>query len=274
MTIYREKKENIQNALTIAGSDSCGGAGIQADLKTFSALGLYGLSAITSLTAQNTMGVKKIYSVDPIFFKEQLVCLFEDIDISTVKIGMLENEKIIKIVFEVLEKYRPKFIVLDPVMFSKNGNLLIEKKDINNLKEFLLPIASIITPNILESAMLTNKKTAENEEEIMEQGEILKKICKRVLIKGGHYSKKDSSDWFFSKNKKIRFYAQRIKTKRKIHGTGCTFSSALASFRVYKKNWIDSVQSAKTWIQKCIIKSNFLKVGKGLKVLNHFYECW
>ncbi|ODJ13948.1 bifunctional hydroxymethylpyrimidine kinase/phosphomethylpyrimidine kinase, partial [Serratia sp. ISTD04] len=201
------------NALTIAGTDPSGGAGIQADLKAFSALGAYGTSVITALVAQNTRGVQSVYYIDPAFVAAQLDSVFSDVRIDSVKIGMLANADIVQAVAERLRHYRPEFVVLDTVMLAKSGDPLLAPEAVASIRRELLPLVSIITPNLPEAAALLACAPAEDEAQMREQGRALLAMgCRAVLMKGGHLSESESPDWLFTAEGEQRFTAPRVAT--------------------------------------------------------------
>jgi hydroxymethylpyrimidine/phosphomethylpyrimidine kinase len=265
----------IFNALTIAGSDSSGGAGIQADLKTFAALKVYGLSVLTALTAQNTQGVTALREVSSDFLMAQLNAVFEDIRIDTVKIGMLANAKIIKTVAKALIHYQPKYVVLDTVMIAKSGHMLLEKEAVNALRDILLPIVDLITPNLPEAATLCETSVAPDEKAMRKQARLLLAMgCKAVLIKGGHLQNDNSPDWLLTPQETTCFELPRISTNH-IHGTGCTLSAAIAALRPQRLNWSETIKDAKDFLQGALKASNVLTVGKGaIGPLHHFYQWW
>lgn len=233
------------NALTIAGTDPSGGAGIQADLKTFSALGAYGATVITALVAQNTQGVQSVYRIEPDFVAAQLDSIFSDLRIDTVKIGMLAETDIVEAVAERLAHYRVGNVVLDTVMLAKSGDPLLSSSAVATLRTRLLPHVALITPNLPEAAALLDTSHARNEREMHQQGEALLALgCEAVLMKGGHLDDPESPDWLFTRTGATRFTAPRIATKN-THGTGCTLSAALAALRPRHENWADTVMEAK-----------------------------
>lgn len=263
-------------ALTIAGSDSSGGAGIQADLKTFATLGCYGVSVITALTAQNTQGVQAILAVPPKFVRQQLDSCFSDIKINAIKTGMLFSASIIEVVAEYIANYRIP-LILDPVMVSKNGNLLLKKSAINSLSEKLLPLATLLTPNIDEAEYLLKKSISITDKQTMQQA--ARELCdmgpKAVLLKGGHLHTKTSDDCLYIKkdNKFYWFEAQRVVTKN-THGTGCTLSSAITAFMAQGNNLVDSVNYAKKYITKALVVGSKYRFGSGHGPVHHFYKVW
>lgn len=262
------------NALTIAGTDPSGGAGIQADLKAFSALGAYGASVITALVAQNTRGVQSVYNIDPAFVAAQLDSVFSDVRIDSTKIGMLANTDIVQAVAERLRHYQPAFVVLDTVMLAKSGDPLLAPEAVDSIRRELLPLVSIITPNLPEAAALLECAPAENERQMREQGQALLAMgCRAVLMKGGHLSESESPDWLFSDGQELRFTAPRVAT-RHTHGTGCTLSAALAALRPRHDDWASTVASAKDYLQKTLQQADTLEVGQGIGPVHHFHAWW
>lgn len=262
------------NALTIAGTDPSGGAGIQADLKTFSALGAYGCSVITALVAQNTCGVQSVYRIEPEFVAAQLDSVFSDVRIDTTKIGMLAETDIVEVVAERLQRYQVQSVVLDTVMLAKSGDPLLSTAAVDTLRRRLLPHVSIITPNLPEAAALLDAPHARNEREMLEQGRaLLATGCGAVLMKGGHLDDADSPDWLFTRDGEQRFNAPRIVTKN-THGTGCTLSAALAALRPRHSNWADTVKQAKEWLSAALAQADSLEVGKGIGPVHHFHAWW
>ncbi|MGL6019852.1 MAG: bifunctional hydroxymethylpyrimidine kinase/phosphomethylpyrimidine kinase [Gibbsiella quercinecans] len=262
------------NALTIAGTDPSGGAGIQADLKTFSALGAYGTSVITALVAQNTRGVQSVYNIAPEFVAAQMDSVLSDVRIDSAKIGMLANAEIVQAVAERLRHYQPPFVVLDTVMLAKSGDPLLAPEAVAAIRQLLLPQVAIITPNLPEAAALLGCALAENERQMREQGRALLALgCKAVLIKGGHLSEQESPDWLFSTEGERRFTAPRVAT-RHTHGTGCTLSAALSALRPRHANWAEAVAAAKGYLQKALEQADTLEVGHGIGPVHHFHAWW
>lgn len=267
----------MKNVLTIAGSDSCGGAGIQADLKTFSANGVYGMSVITAITAQNTMGVFKVQDIDEEIIGAQIDAIFEDINVDAVKIGMVSKISTINIISEKLRKYKPKNLVLDPVMISKSGYSLLKPESKSALIKKLIPLAYVITPNVPEALEIISGVTSEKIEiktiEDMELAakEIYKLGCKNVFLKGGHMEGNTAVDILYDGENIYKFYAERINTKN-THGTGCTISSAIASNLALGFSIEESIKRAKDYITTAIIHS--LDIGHGVGPTNHFYELY
>lgn len=256
--------------LTIASSDSGSGAGIQADIKTFAAMGVFGTSVIVALTAQNTKEVRSVFAVDVKFIEDQLDVIFEDFDIKAIKIGMLFDEKIIAIVSQKLQQYKAQNIVLDPVMISKSGAKLLKDTSIKMMKEKLMPIASLITPNIPEAMELTGTKI-ENIKEMEEAARLISELgCKNVLLKGGHLKDEIITDVLYNENNFYYFKSQKIATKN-THGTGCTYSSAIAANLAKGFDMVQAVSKAKEYVFNTIKHADKLMVGKGFGPLNHFY---
>ena len=252
--------------LIIAGSDSSGGAGIQADLKTVTSLGSYGMTAITAVTVQNTTGVKSVVSIDPKKIYEQIVFTSEDIKPDAIKIGMLHSTEVIKKVLKALEKIKVKKIILDPVMIAKGGARLIDEKAIKILKKELIKKVDLITPNIPEAEVLTEMKINTVEDMILAANKLIVLGAKNVLIKGGHLNKKKLFDIFLSKKDFKIFESKKFKTKN-THGTGCTLSSAITTFYSCGKSIKKSCELAIKYVNSAI-KSN-PKLGKGHGPINH-----
>ena len=252
--------------LIIAGSDSSGGAGIQADLKTVTSLGSYGMTAITAVTVQNTTGVKSVVSIDPKKIYEQIVFTSEDIKPDAIKIGMLHSTEVIKKVLKALEKIKVKKIILDPVMIAKGGARLIDEKAIKILKKELIKKVDLITPNIPEAEVLTEMKINTVEDMILAANKLIILGAKNVLIKGGHLNKKKLFDIFLSKKDFKIFESKKFITKN-THGTGCTLSSAITTFYSCGKSIKKSCELAIKYVNSAI-KSN-PKLGKGHGPINH-----
>ncbi|MFD1706652.1 bifunctional hydroxymethylpyrimidine kinase/phosphomethylpyrimidine kinase [Siminovitchia sediminis] len=257
----------MKTALTIAGSDSGGGAGIQADLKTFSACGVFGMSAITAVTAQNTVEVRSVQNIDLSVIRDQIAAVFEDIDVDAVKIGMLGNSDIIQTVSDTLKVYQPKYLVIDPVMVSKGGHHLLEKEAVATLSNLLLPMASLVTPNIPEAEVLTGNRIQSESDMYEACRKILSKGPEAVLIKGGHL-KGDPTDVFYDGNEFKVFQGRRIETKN-VHGTGCTLSSAITAQLAKGASMPEAIQIAKDYITRAIEKS--LDIGHGHGPAHHFH---
>ncbi len=252
--------------LIIAGSDSSGGAGIQADIKTVTALGSYAMTAVTAITAQNTKGVKGIVSVSPKNVQKQILMVLEDIGVNAVKIGMLHNATIIKSVYRILKKHNLKKVVLDPVMVTKGGEKLIDNSSIEHLKKLLFPLCTLITPNIPEAEVLTGYSISNKEDMIMAAKKILNMGAKNVLLKGGHLNNKMIFDILVTKKSIEIFSKKKIRTKN-THGTGCTLSSALATCLSQKRNLRKSCRISLKYVNKAIESAP--GYGKGFGPLNH-----
>jgi len=252
--------------LIIAGSDSSGGAGIQADIKTVTALGSYATTAVTVVTAQNTQGIKKIISIPKQIVQKQITMILDDIGTHAVKIGMLYNVSIIKSVYKILKKYKLKNVVLDPVMIAKGGAKLINNNSIKHLKKLLLPLCTIVTPNIPEAEVLTGNSISSKEDMIKAAKKILNMGSKNVLLKGGHSSSKMIFNILATK-KDIKIFKKRKINTKNTHGTGCTLSSAIAASLSQKKNIFRSCKISLNYVDKAIASAP--SYGKGFGPLNH-----
>ena len=252
--------------LIIAGSDSSGGAGIQADIKSVTVLGSYAMTALTAVTAQNTKGVKNIISVPVKNLQKQIIMVIDDIGTHAVKIGMLHNTSIIKCVYKILKKYKLKNVVLDPVMIAKGGAQLISKSSIIHLKKLLFPLCTLVTPNIPEAEAITGYSISNKEDMIKAAKKIINMGPKNVLLKGGHSKGKMIFDILATKKNITIFKKRKIKTKN-THGTGCTLSSALATCLSQKKNIFKSCKISLKYVDRAIaLAPNY---GKGFGPLNH-----
>ncbi len=262
-------------ALTIAGSDSGGGAGIQADLKTFSALGCFGMSAITALTAQNTHSVTGIFPVTPEFIGLQLDAVLSDIGADAVKIGMLHSPEVIETVTEKLSHWKCPNIVLDPVMVSKSGDKLLREDAVDALKTILIPKASIITPNLPEASVLLGREVKTPEDMVRAARDLTDLGCANVLLKGGHLTGQDSADLLFQRDADTltRLPGIRIQTPNS-HGTGCSLSSAVCAHLARGLDLEAAVRSAKAWLTGALKAGAEYKTGKGHGPVHHFYKMW
>jgi hydroxymethylpyrimidine/phosphomethylpyrimidine kinase len=261
----------IPIALTIAGSDSSGGAGIQADLKTFAAFGVYGASVITALTAQNTTGVSAIHQVPQGFVTAQIDAVFSDLDVKAVKIGMAAQLATIDAIVAGLTRWSPRHIVLDPVMVATSGDRLLATEAIAALRTKLVPRASLITPNLPEAAALLNEAVAMNEAAIEDQGRrLLAMGCPAVLIKGGHGQGNESIDYLVTGNGVVTLAAPRIATQN-THGTGCSLSSAIAAGLAKGEDLETAVRHAKAWVSAAIAAADRISVGRGHGPIHHFH---
>lgn len=271
-----QEPKRIANVLTIAGLDPSGGAGILADVKAMSACGTYGMAVVAALTAQNTCGVSGWQPVAPDFVRAQIDAIFEDIRVDAVKIGMLGTPEVIDAVAEALERHRPPFVVLDPVMVAKGGDRLLAKEAESALCERLLPLTTVITPNLPEAAVLAG------EAEIRERGEmpaLARKLLERlapdawVYLKGGHLTESESPDLLLSRETSLTFEAPRISTKN-THGTGCTLSAAIAAQLGRGESIPEAVRKAKAYVYEAIAHADELSVGHGHGPTNHFAALW
>jgi len=261
-------------AVTIAGSDSGGGAGIQADLKTFSALGVYGASVITALTAQNTRGVTGIHDVPSAFIAAQMDAVFSDLAVSAVKIGMLSQAPAIKAVAAGLERHAARNVVLDPVMVATSGDRLLAADAVELLRVALFPRALVVTPNLLEAAALLDGPLARNEAEMRQQAERLLALgCRAVLMKGGHGEGPQSVDLLVESTRVARFAAERIATEN-THGTGCALSSAIAAGLAKGRDLATAVGDAKDYVTAAIAAADRLRIGSGHGPPHHFHRWW
>jgi hydroxymethylpyrimidine/phosphomethylpyrimidine kinase len=258
-------------ALTIAGSDSSGGAGIQADLKTFAAFGVYGASVITALTAQNTRGVSGIHHVPADFVTAQIDAVFSDLDVHAVKIGMVAQRATIEAIVAALDRWPPRHVVLDPVMVATSGDRLIDQGAVEALRTALIPRAVLVTPNLPEAAALLNEPVAASEAAIESQGRrLLAMGCRMVLIKGGHGQGAESIDYLIGGDGVMALAAPRIAT-RNTHGTGCSLSSAIAAGLAKGEQLETAVRHAKAWISAAIAAADRLDVGRGHGPIHHFH---
>ncbi|HET9656511.1 MAG TPA: bifunctional hydroxymethylpyrimidine kinase/phosphomethylpyrimidine kinase [Kineosporiaceae bacterium] len=265
-------------ALTIAGSDPSGGAGIQADLKTFSALGAYGTSVITALTAQNTRGVTGVHLVPAQFVTEQLHTLVADVRIDAIKIGMLSTREVAEAVGAFLREFPCDTVVLDPVMVATSGDRLLAPDAAQAVRE-LLPLASLITPNLHEAADLLGVTPACDAEGLHRQAQaLLGAGAQRVLVKGGHLANGASAgpqavDVFAEPGTEQELTAPRVDTVN-THGTGCSLSSAIAALRPVSATWLEAVAEAKSWLTGALAAADVLEVGGGHGPVHHFHQLW
>ena len=258
-------------ALTIAGSDSSGGAGIQADLKTFHAHGVFGMSAITAVTVQNTQKVYDVQEIDPKIVKEQILCLFDDITIHAVKIGMVSSIPLIQSIEEALSEVTTPPVVVDPVMISKSGYRLLNQDAQDALVKHLFPLAEVVTPNIYEAEVLIGEKI-ENLEEMKNAAQKIRMLgARKVVVKGGHLGGELATDVLYDGSEHRELESRRFDTKN-THGTGCTFSSSIAANLARGKAFFEAVTLAKQYITGAIEHS--LPIGKGHGPTNHFYDLY
>jgi hydroxymethylpyrimidine/phosphomethylpyrimidine kinase len=261
-------------ALTIAGSDSSGGAGIQADLKTFSALGVYGASVIAAITAQNTTGVTAVHVIPPEYILAQIDAVFADLAIGAVKIGMVGNETAALAVAEGLRRRRRPPVVLDPVMVAESGAALLDEGAEVALRSHLLPLADLITPNLPEAARLLGASQAVDEAMMVRQGELLLALGpKAVLIKGGHAEGPEAVDIFLDGNCVVRLAADRVPT-RNTHGTGCTLSAAIAAGLASGMSLPAAIRRAKLYLTNALLHADDLEIGGGPGPVHHFFDIW
>ncbi len=258
----------MRTALTIAGSDSCGGAGVQADIKTMTANGVYAMSAITALTAQNTTGVKNIMEATPQFLADELDCIFTDIFPDAVKIGMVSSTQLITVIAEKLKQYDAKNIVVDPVMVATSGSRLISDDAISVLQNNLFSVATLITPNIPEAEVISGMKITNERDMITASKFISEKFDCAVLCKGGH-KVNDANDLLYSNGNAVWFNGKRIDNPN-THGTGCTLSSAIASNLAKEFSLAESVRRAKDYISGAL--ADMLDLGKGSGPMNHGFD--
>ena len=261
------------SVLTIAGSDCSGGAGIQADIKTISALGAYAASAITAVTVQNTVGVTNIHPIPSVIVKEQIAAVMTDIRPVAIKIGMINDIEIVKTIAASIKQFKPKFVVFDPVMVSTSGCKLIEDDAIEALKKYLMPLATIITPNLNEAAVLMGHRSDDVSHMKLDANELLKLGCKSVLIKGGHLKGDDMCDLLQIAGEEAPhlFRAEKIDSKN-THGTGCTLSSAIATYLALGYELPQAVKAAKEYVYEGIRTGKDIHIGEGHGPLNHFHN--
>ena len=260
----------MKKVLTIAGSDSCGGAGIQADLKAMSALGVYGMSVIAAVTVQNTVGVFGVQDISKEIVEGQMKAIFDDIEVDAVKIGMLSSSEIINTVGETLKKYNIKNIVIDPVMVSKSNFKLLKDEAIEALKKFI-SLGTLVTPNIPEAEILADMKI-ENEADMVEAGKKIQALgAKNILIKGGHREDNCTDILLLESGKVVKFPGIRIETKN-THGTGCTLSSSIASLIAKGNSVEEAVRLGKEYITEAI--RNSFAIGHGVGPVGHFIDLY
>ncbi|MGB3290209.1 MAG: bifunctional hydroxymethylpyrimidine kinase/phosphomethylpyrimidine kinase [Burkholderiaceae bacterium] len=268
----------IPNTLTIAGVDPSGGAGILADIKTMSALGAYGTAVIAALTAQNTQAVTGISPVPPAFVAEQIDTLFADVRIDAVKIGMLGQQAVTRTVAERLAHWKPAHLVLDPVMVAKSGDHLLERSAVHELRESLLPLATMLTPNLPEAGVLLDSSPVDTLKDMRRVAEKLRRLLndsgeRWVFLKGGHLPGNDTVDILHDGDRLIELPGRRIET-RNTHGTGCTLSAALAALLPRVNDVPEAARQAKAYLVQAIARSNELTVGHGHGPVQHFHAWW
>jgi hydroxymethylpyrimidine/phosphomethylpyrimidine kinase len=262
-------------ALTIAGSDSGGGAGIQADLKTFAALGCYGMSVVTVLTAQNTAAVTGIHEVPPKFITAQFEAVMEDIGADAIKIGMLHSAEVIVAVAGGLRRYPQVPVVLDPVMVAKSGDRLLREDAVTALREVLLPLATVVTPNLPEAETLLGRRVRDRDAMNAAAIELLRLGPRAVVVKGGHLAGGDSADVLaLAGEKTVRWFQAPRAATANIHGTGCTYSSAIAAGLARGASIADAVEQAKRYLTGAITAGATFKLGSGHGPVHHFHALW
>ncbi|OZI77403.1 bifunctional hydroxymethylpyrimidine kinase/phosphomethylpyrimidine kinase [Bordetella genomosp. 12] len=272
------QERRIPNALTIAGVDPSGGAGILADVKAMSALGAYGCAVIAALTAQNTQGVTGILPVDPAFVGQQIDTLFADVRIDAAKIGMVGQEPVIRVVAEKLARWTPAHVVLDPVMVAKSGDLLLERGAVGAMRESLLPQATLLTPNLPEAGVLLEERPVETIKEMRRVAEKLRNKLAHsgqrwVLLKGGHLPGSETVDMLHDGDRMLELPGRRIDTAN-THGTGCTLSAALAALLPQIGDVPEAARRAKAYLTEAIRHADRLSVGSGHGPVHHFHAWW
>lgn len=270
--IIPEKKYKV--VLSIAGLDPSGGAGILADIKTFSALSTYGMAALTACTAQNTQGVQSVHAIPTQHFEDELYAIFNDIEVDAVKIGMLHSPKIVEIVARFLKNYKCKNIVLDPVMISKSGHHLLREDAIAAMKTELIPISTVLTPNIPEAEELLDRKITTTSEMEVAARDLAHMGAQAVLVKGGHcVDDETSTDVLYYAGLTYFLSKPRVDTKN-THGSGCTFSAAVAALLAHGHNVPSAVREAKEYIHQAILSGADYMLGHGAGPVNHFFKFW
>ncbi len=259
--------------LTIAGTDPSGGAGISADLKTFSALGAFGTVVVTAVVAQSTQGVRAVHQLGGEDVRGQLDTLLDDVHVDAVKIGMLGTAEVTRAVAQVLDERRPAYVVLDPVMVATSGDRLLAADAVAALRDELLPRCDLITPNLPEAADLLGEDAARDEDEMADQLERLVGLGAGALLKGGHLGGEESVDLLLVDGERTRLAAERVHT-RNTHGTGCTLSSAIAALRPGAESWTDAVRGAKDYLTGALRAADTLSIGRGNGPVHHFHAWW
>ncbi|NYS61149.1 bifunctional hydroxymethylpyrimidine kinase/phosphomethylpyrimidine kinase [Vreelandella salicampi] len=270
----------VRNVLTIAGSDPSGGAGLQGDLKTFSALGVYGTNVITAVIAQNTCGVASVYPVSPQAIREQLDNLLDDVELDAVKIGMVASRDVAEVIADVLSQRRPRWIVLDPVMVAKSGDILVDNEGIHAVRDILVPLADVITPNLPEAAVLLDSTTPASLDAMEAMLPRLTQLgAPYVVLKGGHLEDTTCPDLLATPQSHEWLPASRIDTDN-LHGTGCALSSAIAACLAKlpgdatPEASVPAIREAKQWLHAALEESRRLNVGKGRGPVHHFHAWW
>ena len=266
------KQYSYPSVMTIAGFDGSGGAGIQADIKTISALGCYATSALTALPVQNTTGVKSIYPIEYMAVQEQIQAIMEDIPPKAIKIGMLHTSELVLTVVETLKKYPKTPLVFDPVMVATSGHKLIEDSTIGTIVEMLFPITDILTPNLDEAAILAEMEI-HTVEDMYSAGRKIKKLgVKNVLLKGGHLKTPELTSLFFDADDKVTAFQQEKYNTNNTHGSGCTLSSAIASYLALGESFVGAISKGQDYVHKAIFHGKDVAIGKGNGPLNHFFN--
>lgn len=269
-----DPRPSVPHVLSIAGSDPSGGAGIQADLKTFSALGAYGMAALTALTAQNTRGVTGVFPVDPGFLAEQIDTVFADVRVDAVKIGMAGDAESVRRIADCLQRHRPATVVLDPVMVAKSGHRLVADEAVATLRDTLLPLATVVTPNLPEAAVLLGEDAATDEAGMAGAAARLARLFGgQVLLKGGHLAGPRSVDILHGPEGTRWLEADRVST-RNSHGTGCTLSSAIAALMPVAPSLTIAARAAKLYLTRALAAADTLEVGSGQGPVHHFHGQW
>ncbi len=263
--------QRYYSVLTIAGSDSGGGAGVQADIKTFSALGCFGTSAITAITVQNTLGVSGIHSIPASIVYDQIKAVMDDIRPLAIKIGMVHSSDLAIAIASAIRPYAVP-VILDPVMVATSGDKLIEDNTIVSLNENLLPLAKLVTPNIYEAQILAGISIKNNEDMKVAARQIIKSGCQAVLIKGAHLKRHLLSDLYLDTNHREEIFESEFIDTNNTHGTGCTLSSAVAAFMARGYDLIKAIEEAKAYVHESIIQGKDVQTGKGHGPLNHFFN--
>lgn len=259
------------SVLTIAGSDSGGGAGIQADLKTFAALGCYGTSAISAITVQNTLGVNEIFSLPPEIVKGQIRAVMEDIKCEAIKIGMVHHSALAEAIASAIKDFQAP-IIFDPVMVASSGDRLIEHQTMDILKSVLFPISTLITPNLEEASALTETNIYTLVDMETAASRLIDQGCKAVLIKGGHLKGPALFDFYLDRQGKQHFFTSTWIDSNNTHGTGCTLSSAIAAFMAMGYKLLLAIEMAKTYVHQAIENGKHVKTGNGHGPLNHSFD--
>ena len=257
-------------AMTVAGSDSGGGAGVQADLKTFAALGIYGASALTAITAQNTVAVTAVHELPVDLIAAQIEAVVSDIGVDAVKTGMLSSSEIVEVVARELDRHGIKNLVVDPVMVAKSGDTLLRQEAVDSVRTLLVPLAAIVTPNVPEAETLTGMKVETDEDMREAARRIIGMGARAVVVKGGH-REGPATDLFYDGTEFVEFTSERFNTVN-THGTGCTFASATAAGLAQGKSVVEAVAQAKEYVTEAI--RNSYPLGKGHGPVHHFWQLW